>query len=118
MLGIKHVILVVNKMDLVDYRQPVFEQICSEFRQFSTKLEIPDIRFVPVSALHGDNIAEPSSNMHWHDDGSLLHMLEHVYIGGDENLRDLRFPVQWVNRPSPPFRGFSGTIASGDIACR
>lgn len=115
LLGIKHAILVVNKMDLVGYEQSVFNQIREEFKQFAAKLDIADVRFAPVSALRGDNIAEPSANMLWHEEGSLLHMLEHVYIGGDENTRDLRFPVQWVNRPNPDFRGFSGTLASGTL---
>ncbi len=113
LLGIKHAVLVVNKMDLVDYEQSTFEHICQAFRNFAAKLELPDVRFVPISALKGDNVVQPSSNMLWHEGGSLLHMLEHVYIGGDENLRDLRFPVQWVNRPNADFRGFSGTVASG-----
>lgn len=113
LLGIKHVILAVNKMDLVAYDQAVFDRICSEFRQFADKLDIPDIRFVPLSALKGDNVAEPSANTLWYEDGSLLHLLENVYVGADSNVRDLRFPVQWVNRPDADFRGFSGTIASG-----
>lgn len=115
LLGIKHVILAVNKMDLVGYRQEVFEQIRDEFSQFAAKLEIPDIRFVPISALKGDNITEPSSNTLWHADGSLLHLLETIYVGADRNLKDFRFPVQWVNRPDASFRGFSGKIASGTV---
>ncbi|MFK8111910.1 MAG: sulfate adenylyltransferase subunit CysN [Rubripirellula sp.] len=115
LLGIKHVILVVNKMDLVDYSQEVFAEVCSDFRRFAAKLDIPDIRFVPLSALKGDNVVESSSQTLWYEDGSLLHMLESVYIGADSNFRDLRFPVQWVNRPDATFRGFSGTIASGTL---
>ena len=115
LLGIKHVILAVNKLDLVDYSQNVFEQIRDEFSQFAAKLEIPDIRFVPLSALKGDNVTEPSSNTLWHSDGSLLHLLETIYVGADRNLKDLRFPVQWVNRPDATFRGFSGKLASGTV---
>jgi len=115
LLGIKHVVLAVNKMDLVDFSEDVFDQIRDEFSRFATKLEIPDIRFIPLSALNGDNVAEPSCNTLWHADGSLLHLLETVYIGGDRNHKDLRFPVQWVNRPDATFRGFSGKIASGTV---
>lgn len=115
LLGIKHIILAVNKMDLVDYRQEVFEEIRDEFSRFAAKLDIPDIRFVPLSAVNGDNVSEPSSNTLWHADGSLLHQLETIYVGADRNLKDLRFPVQWVNRPDASFRGFSGKIASGAV---
>jgi len=115
LLGIKHVILAVNKMDLVDYDPSTFDKICSDFQKFAAKLDIPDIRFLPLSALKGDNVAGPSSNTPWYEDGSLLHVLENIYIGADENRRDLRFPVQWVNRPNADFRGFSGTIASGTL---
>ncbi len=113
LLGIKHVVLAVNKMDLVEYDQSVFASICDDFRKFAAKLEITDLRFVPLSALRGDNVAIPSANMLWYEDGSLLHILETVYINADSNQRDLRFPIQWVNRPNSDFRGFSGTIASG-----
>ncbi|QDU89098.1 Bifunctional enzyme CysN/CysC [Pirellulimonas nuda] len=115
LLGIKHVILAVNKMDLVDYDEAAFESICQDFKRFAAKLEITDLRLVPLSARHGDNVAEPSAKMLWYADGSLLHQLESVYVGSDQNLRDFRFPVQWVNRPDETFRGFSGTIASGVI---
>ncbi|MEZ6095852.1 MAG: sulfate adenylyltransferase subunit CysN [Pirellulaceae bacterium] len=115
LLGIKHVVLAVNKMDLVEYSQNVFESICDEFGQFASKLEIPDIRFVPLSALHGDNVIRNSSMTPWYEDGSLLHILENIYIGADGNHRDLRFPVQWVNRPDANFRGYSGTVSSGAL---
>ncbi len=115
LLGIKHIVLAVNKMDLVDYRQDVFDDIRAAFSQFAAKLDVPDVRFVPLSALHGDNVAEPSSNTLWYSGGSLLQLLETIYVGADRNLKDLRFPVQWVNRPHSDFRGFSGTIASGTI---
>ncbi len=115
LLSIKHVILAVNKMDLVDYQQAVFAGICAQFRQLAEKLDIPDIRFVPLSALKGDNLVEPSANMIWYEDSSLLHLLETIYVASDRNLQDLRFPVQWVNRPHADFRGFAGTVASGTV---
>ena len=115
LLGIKHVILAVNKMDLVDYSQAVFDEVCHEFGQVAPQLQIPDIRFVPLSALRGDNIAQPSTNTLWYADGSLLHLLETVYVAADPRSRSLRFPVQWVNRPRSDFRGFSGSVASGEL---
>ncbi len=115
LLGIKHVILAVNKMDLIDFSESRFNEICEDFRQFAGKLTLPDVRFVPLSALLGDNVAQPSANTPWYADGSLLHLLETIYIGSDLNLKDFRFPVQWVNRPDSGFRGFSGTLASGTI---
>jgi bifunctional enzyme CysN/CysC len=115
LLGIKHVILAVNKMDLVDYREDVFRQIVSDFQAFARHLDLIDLRCVPLSARNGDNVARPSSNTPWYAEGSLLHLLETIYFGSDHNLRDLRFPVQWVNRPDSGFRGFSGTVASGTI---
>ncbi|TWU29992.1 sulfate adenylyltransferase subunit CysN [Bythopirellula polymerisocia] len=115
LLGIRHVVLAVNKMDLVDFDRSVFESICEDFKEFASSLDVPDIRFVPLSALKGDNVVQPSANTLWYEDGSLLHLLENIYIGSDSNTRDLRFPVQWVNRPDATFRGFSGSIASGRI---
>lgn len=115
LLGIKHVILAVNKMDLVDFSAAAFEQICNEFKQFAAKLEILDIRFIPLSALQGDNVTEPSPNTLWYADGSLLHLLETIYVGADGNQKDFRFPVQWVNRPDASFRGFGGKVASGTV---
>ncbi len=115
LLGIKHVILAVNKMDLVDYSKDVFDEICDEFRCFSAKLELPDIRFVPLSALRGDNVAQPSANTQWYEGSSLLHLLETVYIGSDQNRKDFRFCVQFVIRPDRTFRGFSGTVVSGTV---
>ncbi len=115
LLGIKHVVLAVNKMDLVDYDQAVFKKICSDFQEFSANLDVRDIRFLPLSALKGDNVASSSSRMPWYQDGSLLHLLENIYIAADENRRDFRLPVQWVNRPHADFRGFCGSIASGTL---
>ena len=115
LLGIKHVVLAVNKMDLIDYSEEVFDHICREFQAFAAKLELPDIRFVPMSALKGDNVSQPSANTQWYEGSSLLHLLETIYIGSDQNLKDFRFPVQLVNRPNRTFRGFSGTVASGTV---
>jgi bifunctional enzyme CysN/CysC len=115
LLGIRHVIVAVNKMDLVDYSHEVFERICEDYRSFAARLDVPDLRFVPVSALRGDNVARDSTSMPWYRGGSLLSLLETQYIGSDRNLTDFRFPVQWVNRPHLDFRGFSGTVASGVV---
>jgi bifunctional enzyme CysN/CysC len=120
LLRVPHLVLAVNKMDLVGYDQQVFEQICEEFAKFATKLEIPDLTFIPISALNGDNVVERSTNMPWYDGPSLLHHLEHLHIASDRNLIDVRFPVQYVIRPhasSDPelhdYRGYAGQVAGG-----
>jgi sulfate adenylyltransferase large subunit len=113
LLGIQHLVIAVNKMDLVDFREEVFERICSDFRSFAAQLQTPDIYFIPVSALHGDNIVSRSSRMRWFEGASLLHHLETVHIASDRNLTEMRFPVQVVLRPNQQFRGFAGQIASG-----
>jgi bifunctional enzyme CysN/CysC len=120
LLRVPHLVLAVNKMDLVDYDQAVFDRICGEFSRFATKLEVQDLTFVPISALHGDNVVERSANMPWYDGPSLLHHLEHVHIASDRNLIDVRFPVQYVIRPhasSDPelhdYRGYAGQVAGG-----
>lgn len=115
LLGIKHVLVAVNKMDLVDYSQDVFEQIQRDYREFASRLDSTDLHFIPISALLGDNVVEPSENMPWYRGSTLMNFLETVYIGSDRNLEDFRFPVQLVLRPNLDFRGFSGTIASGII---
>lgn len=115
LLGIKHVLLAVNKMDLVGYSQEIFEQICADYKDFVTHLEIPDITFIPLSALKGENIIEPSSQMPWYHGKSVLEYLEDVYVSSDHNFTDLRFPVQYVLRPDKDFRGFSARLASGII---
>ncbi|MFW6356990.1 MAG: sulfate adenylyltransferase subunit CysN [Spirochaetota bacterium] len=115
LLGIPHVIVAVNKMDLVDYSQERYEEICDEYRAFSQKLSVNDIEFIPVSALHGDNVVDPSTNMPWFRGAPLLQFLETVTIAGDRNLVDFRMPVQFVVRPHQDFRGFSGRISSGTI---
>ena len=117
LLGIPHVIVCINKMDLVDYNQDVFEKIKSDYRKFSSKLNIKDIRFIPISALVGDNVVDKSENMSWYSGGTLLHELENVHISSDLNHIDPRFPVQMVIRPHrkgyQDFRGYAGRIAGG-----
>lgn len=117
LLGIKHVTVAVNKMDLVDWSQEKFEEIVSSYKDFASRLEIPEITFIPISALHGDNVVEKSENMPWFQGAPLLYHLETVYIGTDVNHVDPRFPVQYVIRPHSDewhdFRGFAGRVASG-----
>jgi bifunctional enzyme CysN/CysC len=117
LLRVPHLVLCVNKMDLVDYSQEVFEKIADEFTSFAAKLEAPDLTVVPVSALRGDNIVSRSENMPWYDGPSLLHHLERVHIASDRNLVDVRFPVQHVIRPQSTvvsdYRGYAGQVASG-----
>jgi bifunctional enzyme CysN/CysC len=117
LLRVPHIVLAVNKMDLVDWSQEVFEAIEDEFRNFATKLEVPDLQVVPISALKGDNIVTRSANMPWYEGPSLLHHLEHVHVASDRNLIDVRFPVQYVIRPQsvdfPDYRGYAGVVASG-----
>ena len=117
LLRVPHLVLCVNKMDLVDWSQEVFDQIADEFTAFAAKLEAPDLAVVPISALHGDNITSRSPNMPWYEGPSLLHHLEHVHIASDRNLVDVRFPVQYVIRPRssalPDYRGYAGQVASG-----
>ena len=120
LLRVPHLVLAVNKMDLVGFDQQVYEQICDDFCGFAAKLEIGDLTFIPISALLGDNVVERSANMPWYDGPSLLHHLEHLHIASDRNLIDVRFPVQYVIRPhasSDPelhdYRGYAGQVAGG-----
>ncbi|GAB3143966.1 hypothetical protein GCM10027290_21300 [Micromonospora sonneratiae] len=117
LLRVPHLVLCVNKMDLVDWSQEVFEQIADEFTAFAAKLDVPDLTVVPISALRGDNIVSRSENMPWYEGPSLLHHLEHVHIASDRNLVDVRFPVQYVIRPQSTtvtdYRGYAGQVASG-----
>lgn len=115
LLGIKHVIVAINKMDLVDYSQEKFEEIQRSYREFSASLGISDLHYIPISALLGDNLVDHSENMEWYEGSTLMHMLENVEISSDRNLIDFRYPVQFVNRPHLDYRGFCGTIASGRI---
>lgn len=115
LLGIKHIVVAINKMDLVDFSETVFNQICADFKAFVTRLSIPDIHFIPLSALLGDNVVESTGSMPWYKGKNLLNYLETVHVGSDRNFEDFRFPVQYVLRPSLDFRGFSGKIASGIV---
>jgi bifunctional enzyme CysN/CysC len=119
LLGIPHLVVCINKMDLVDYSAERFEEIRDEFRRFAMRLEIADLSFVPVSALLGDNVVQRSAAMPWYEGTSLLHHLEELYVASDRNLIDARFPVQYVIRPQSTderlhdFRGYAGTISGG-----
>jgi len=117
LLQIPHVIICVNKMDLIEYKQDVFEKICQDTRDFAAKLDIKDVRFVPISALNGDNVVDRSKNMDWYDGPTLLFLLENIHIGSDVNHIDTRFPVQYVIRPQSDefhdYRGYGGRIVSG-----
>src|SRR6476469_4642028 len=115
LLGIRHVIVAINKMDLVGYAQEAFDRIKNDYTGFVAKLDIPDVQFIPISALKGDNVVEKSAAMPWYQGPPLLNYLETVHIASDRNLADMRFPVQYVLRPNLNFRGFSGTLASGII---
>ncbi|MFC5181888.1 sulfate adenylyltransferase subunit 1 [Actinomadura harenae] len=120
LLRVPHLVVAVNKMDLVDYDRAVYERIVAEFTAFAAKLDITDLTFVPISALHGDNVVERSVNTPWYEGASLLHHLEHVHIASDRNLIDVRFPVQYVIRPHKStdpelhdYRGYAGQVAGG-----
>jgi bifunctional enzyme CysN/CysC len=122
LLQVPHLVLAVNKMDLVNYDAAVFERIAAEFSAFAAKLDIGDLTFIPISALLGDNVVQRSANMPWYDGPSLLHHLEHVHIASDRNLIDVRFPVQYVIRPHQAtdpglhdYRGYAGEVAGGVI---
>ncbi|TSD93911.1 adenylyl-sulfate kinase [Skermania sp. ID1734] len=122
LLGIRHIVVCVNKMDLVGWSQERFNEIHEDFRRFAAKLEVADLTFIPISALLGDNIVDRTTNMAWYEGQSLLHHLENVHVASDRNLIDARFPVQFVIRPqlrSPElhdFRGYAGTVAGGVFA--
>ena len=115
LLQIPHMVVAINKMDLVDYKEEVFKNIRDEFGKFAAKLDIDDITYIPISALNGDNIVRKSENMEWYQGPSLLYHLENVHIEADRNMIDFRFPVQNVIRPNQDFRGFAGQVASGVI---
>ncbi|WP_374764245.1 sulfate adenylyltransferase subunit CysN [Yunchengibacter salinarum] len=116
LLGIRNVVLAVNKMDLVDYDQTRFDEIEADYRAFAHTLGFTDITCIPISALEGDNIVTPSANMPWYQGPTLMHHLESVQVATDRTDKPFRMPVQWVNRPNLDFRGFAGTIASGTVA--
>ena len=117
LLQIPHLIICINKMDLVDYAQDVYDKIKDEFSAFSYKLDVKDVHFIPMSALNGDNVVEPSTNMTWYQGGTLLYALENVHIGSDHNFIDCRFPVQYVIRPYTDefhdYRGYAGRVSGG-----
>ncbi|HAQ05114.1 MAG: sulfate adenylyltransferase subunit 1 [Acidimicrobiales bacterium] len=117
LLRIPHLVVCVNKMDLIDYDEKAFNSVKEEFRNFAMKLDIPDLSFIPISALHGDNVVERSAKMPWYEGSSLLHHLEEVYIASDRNHIDARFPVQYVIRPQNEehhdYRGYAGMITGG-----
>ena len=117
LLRIQNVVLCVNKMDLVEYKEEVFDKIVKDFSEFSSRLEIANMTFIPISALNGDNVVERSANMPWYQGSPLLYHLEHVYIGSEANHIDARFPVQTVIRPHSDqwhdFRGYAGRVAGG-----
>lgn len=117
LLGIKHIVVAVNKMDLMSFDQAIFEQIKTDYLSFAKQINLnsDSIYFVPMSALKGDNVVNHSEHMPWYDGKSLMEILETVEIAADRNIKDLRFPVQYVNRPNLNFRGFAGTLASGVV---
>ena len=115
LLGIKHVVLAVNKMDLVDFSEERFNEIVAEYKQFAAPLNIPDLKCIPLSALDGDNVVEKSTRTPWYAGEALLDFLETVHIASDHNFESFRYPVQYVLRPNLDFRGFCGKVASGVV---
>ncbi|MGC3875231.1 GTP-binding protein, partial [Halomonas sp. GXIMD04776] len=115
LLGIQHLVIAVNKMDLVDFSQARFDEIVADYRAFAEKLAVQDIRCVPISALQGDNVVDRSQHIHWYAGPALLELLERIEITPDQNSSDVRLPVQYVNRPHLDFRGYCGTLAAGTL---
>jgi bifunctional enzyme CysN/CysC len=117
LLRVPHLVVAVNKMDLVDWSEEIYERIRDEFTAFASKLNVPDLTVIPISALHGDNVVTRSANSPWYAGSSLLHHIEHVHVASDRNLVDVRFPVQYVIRPQSDayhdYRGYAGAVASG-----
>jgi bifunctional enzyme CysN/CysC len=117
LMRVPHVVVCVNKMDLVDYDETVYERVRADFTAYAARMGIVDVTFIPMSALHGDNVAARSKRMPWYEGSSLLYHLEHVYVGSDRDLVDVRFPVQTVVRPRsqehPDYRGYAGSVAGG-----
>jgi sulfate adenylyltransferase subunit 1 len=117
LLGIKHLVVCVNKMDLVNFDEARYEEIVAAFKSFSSRLDAPDVRFMPISALEGDNVVDRSTRMPWYEGPTLLHHLENVHVAADRNMQDCRFPVQYVVRPQTEehrdFRGYAGQVAGG-----
>jgi sulfate adenylyltransferase subunit 1 len=119
LLGVPHLVICVNKMDLAAFSEARFDEVCAEFSEFAARLELRDVTFIPISALAGDNVVERSAHMPWYEGPTLLHHLETVYTASDDNLIDLRFPVQYVVRPQRAehrdYRGYAGTLAAGTL---
>ncbi|MDA3910231.1 MAG: sulfate adenylyltransferase subunit CysN [Bacteroidales bacterium] len=115
LLGIKHVVVAINKMDLVDYSEARYNQIIADYKAFVTSLNIPDINFIPISALKGDNVVDKSEKMSWFNGKPMLQFLETIHVDSDRNFEDFRFPIQYVNRPSIDFRGFTSNLSSGIV---
>jgi bifunctional enzyme CysN/CysC len=117
LLGVPHLVVCVNKMDLVDWSEEAFDAVRAEFSEFASRLRIRDLTFIPMSALNGDNVVDHGTNLDWYDGPTLLHHLEQLYVASDHNLVDVRFPVQYVIRPQlaefHDYRGYAGTVASG-----
>ena len=113
LLGLKHIIVAINKMDLVEYSEAVFDKIKADYLAFVETLDLDDVHFIPMSALDGDNVVNPSANMPWFTGKQMMELLNTIEIASDHNFVDARFPVQYVNRPNLDFRGFCGTVASG-----
>jgi bifunctional enzyme CysN/CysC len=120
LLRIPHIVVCINKMDLVDYSEEVFENVVNEFSAFARKLDVPDVTFIPISALNGDNVVTRSENMPWYQGSSLLYHMEHLHIASDRNLIDARFPVQYILRPYNDeyhdYRGLAGTVVGGTFS--
>ena len=119
LLGVRHLVVCINKMDLVDFDEAVYDRIVAEFSDFAARLKVGDLQFIPISALQGDNVVTRSENTPWYDGPALLYHLEHLHVASDRNLTDVRFPVQYVIRPQQAkardYRGYAGTVASGVI---
>lgn len=117
LLRIQHLVVCINKMDLVDYSEEAYQKVVNQFEEFSSKLDVPDIRYIPISALRGDNVVDKTDKMPWYKGSALLYTLEHVHVGSDGNFVDSRFPVQYVIRPQsdkyPDYRGYAGRVAGG-----
>jgi len=115
LLGLKHIVVAINKMDLVGYSEEVFNKIRAEYETLAAQLGLKDVYYVPISALNGDNVVNRSASMPWYHGETLMNILEQVELREDQNVTDLRFPVQYVNRPNLDFRGYCGTVASGVV---
>ena len=115
LLGIRHLIAAVNKMDAVNYAEAVFDAIRADYYAFASRLAVEELHFIPISALRGDNVVEQSASMSWYQGATLMHLLENIHVAADKDVEHFRLPVQAVNRPDPSFRGYSGTVAGGVV---